>query len=171
MWFDTWLQVARVAGAAAVAYVSLIVVLRMSGKRTLATLNAFDFVVTVALGSVLATIALAPEVAVVEGIAAFVILIGLQFVVAWIATRNDMFRSSVKSQAVTLVRDGELMHDAIRAERLHPEEIHQAIRRSGVGGLEMIAAVVAETDGTLSVVTREQVGSGSVLIDPPSIER
>jgi uncharacterized membrane protein YcaP (DUF421 family) len=171
MWFDTWPEVARVAGAAAAAYVSLIVVLRMSGKRTLATLNAFDFVVTVALGSVLATIALAAEVAVVEGVAAFVTLIGLQFVVAWSATRYDLFRSSVKTQAVTLVRDGQLLTDAIKAERLHPEEIHQAVRRSGVGGLELVAAVVVETDGTLSVVSRDQVGSGSALVDPPSVEQ
>jgi uncharacterized membrane protein YcaP (DUF421 family) len=165
MWFDTWPEVARVAGAAAAAYVSLIVVLRMSGKRTLATLNAFDFVVTVALGSVVATIALSAEVAVVEGLAAFVVLIGLQFVVAWSVARHDMVRSGVKSRAVTLVRDGQLLHDAIKAERLHPEEIHQAVRRSGVGGLELVAAVVAETDGTLSVVTRDQAGSGSALVE------
>lgn len=163
MWFDGWGDVVRVAGAAAAAYVGLIVVLRISGKRTLATLNAFDFVVTVALGSVLAAIALDPDIAVAEGVVAFAVLIGLQFAVAWTATRVDLFRSGVKSKAVVLVRDGEILHDALRAERLHPEEIHQAVRRAGVGGLELIAAIVAETDGTLSVVTHEQRGSGSVL--------
>ena len=57
-------------------------VLRISGKRTLATLNAFDFVVTVAVGSTVATVLLSFAVALAEGVLALTLLVTLQWVVA-----------------------------------------------------------------------------------------
>ena len=51
MWFDSWGDIARVLLVGSAAYATLIVVLRLSGKRTLSQLNAFDFVITVAIGS------------------------------------------------------------------------------------------------------------------------
>lgn len=50
MWFDSWSVVVRVLVVVAAAYMTLVAGLRVSEKRTLAKLNAFDFVVTVALG-------------------------------------------------------------------------------------------------------------------------
>lgn len=76
MWFDGWYGIARVLVIGSAAYVALIALLRISGKRTLSKLNAFDLVVTVALGSTLATILLSKDVALAEGIAAFVVLVG-----------------------------------------------------------------------------------------------
>lgn len=69
------------------AYVGLIVLLRAAGNRTLSKLNAFDLVVTVALGSILATILLNEEVALAEGMTAFAVLIALQFAVTWSSVR------------------------------------------------------------------------------------
>ena len=67
MWFDSWGDLVRRVLVGITAYASLVLVLRGSGKRTLAQLNAFDLVVTVALGSVLATILLSPDVSWSEG--------------------------------------------------------------------------------------------------------
>lgn len=64
------------------AYVALVVLLRVSGKRTLSKMNAFDLVVTVALGSTLATVLMAKDVALAEGVFAFALLIGLQLFVS-----------------------------------------------------------------------------------------
>jgi uncharacterized membrane protein YcaP (DUF421 family) len=163
MWFDSWSQVARVVVAGASAYAALVLSLRISGKRTLSKLNAFDFVVTVALGSTLATIALSSDVAVTEGVVAFAVLVAAQYLVARASVHLHGFRRLVRSEAVVLVRDGELLSDRMAAERITTEEIHQAIRNSSLGGLELVAAVVLETDGTLSVVPEQQRGSGSAL--------
>jgi uncharacterized membrane protein YcaP (DUF421 family) len=61
------------------------------------------------------------------------------------------------------VRGGRLLEEALAGQRVAPEEIRQAIRSSGYGGLDQIAAVVLETDGTLSVVSRSNAGSGNAL--------
>ena len=51
MFLDTWSALGRVALVGTIAFVVVVVLLRLSGKRTLAKMNAFDLVVTVALGS------------------------------------------------------------------------------------------------------------------------
>ena len=81
MWFDTWSDVWRTVAVGTAAYVTLVVVLRTSGKRTLAKLNAFDLVVTVAFGSTLATILLTKDVSWAEGTTAFATLAALLSVV------------------------------------------------------------------------------------------
>ncbi|WP_231561732.1 hypothetical protein [Nitrosococcus oceani] len=70
MFFDDWSGIGRVLMATLVAYGALIFLLRLSGKRTLAKMTAFDFVVTIAIGSVLANIALSKSTPFMEGMTA-----------------------------------------------------------------------------------------------------
>lgn len=165
MVFDTWSQTLRVAVVGLLAYASLVVLLRASGKRTLSKLNAFDLVVTVALGSTLATVLLSADVSFVEGLAAMVVLIGAQFAVAWLSIRVGSLRRAVRSRPALVVHDGHLLHDRLRRHRVAVEEVRQALRSSGAGALGDVAAVVLETDGSLSVIRRGQLGSGDALVD------
>ncbi len=81
MLFDTWAGLGRILLVGPLAYGALMVLLRVSGKRTLTKLNAFDLVITVALGSTLATIVLSKDVALAEGVLALGLLAGLQFAI------------------------------------------------------------------------------------------
>ncbi|MGY1724400.1 DUF421 domain-containing protein [Blastococcus sp. SYSU DS0533] len=163
MWFDNWSDVVRVLAVGAAAYVTVVVVLRVSGKRTLTKLNAFDLVVTVALGSTLATILLSSDVAWTEGAVALGLLALLQAVVAWLTVRWPGLRAVVTSRPTLVLQDGELLHDRMREVRVGVSEIHQAVRSSGAGDLSAVAAVVLESDGSLSVIPAEKYGTGSAL--------
>jgi uncharacterized membrane protein YcaP (DUF421 family) len=163
MLFDDWEGIARTLVVGTLAYGLLVAVLRFTGKRTLAKMNAFDLVVTVALGSTLATILLSPDVALAEGAVAFGLLAGLQFVVATGAVRSKAVRRLVKSSPRALVLDGALMQRAMADERVTPEEIDAAVRAAGIGDLAEVAAVVLETDGSFSVVPAGKAGGGSAL--------
>jgi uncharacterized membrane protein YcaP (DUF421 family) len=145
--------------------VLLVGVLRLSGKRTLAKMNAFDLVVTVALGSTLATILLSREVSLAEGAAALVLLVVLQFAATWLSVRWMALRTVLKSAPTLLLHDGELRTDAMRRQRVTVAEVYQAVRSQGVGDLGRVAAVVLETDGTFSVIDRQQAGSRTALQD------
>jgi hypothetical protein len=87
MWFSNWSELLRIVLVGTAAYLTLVMVLRTSGKRTLAKLNAFDLVVTVALGSTLATIFLDKDISWAEGAVALGVLALLQFGVAEVTTR------------------------------------------------------------------------------------
>lgn len=163
MWFDSWTELLRVVVIGASAYIFLIVTLRVSGKRTLSQLNAFDFVVTVALGSTLATILLSADVSWTEGAAAFALLAALQMLVAWMPTRSRLVRRAVTSTPAVIVSDGVILTDAVHANRLTRSQVLQAVRSGGYGDLALIGAVVLEPNGTLSVIGKDSLGDGSAL--------
>lgn len=163
MLFDTWYDLARVVAVSVLSYGSLVVILRLSGNRSLAKLNIFDFVVTIALGSTLATVLLSSDVSFTEGALAFAMLAGLQWVVSWLSVRAKWFGDLIRSEPRLVMRDGEFLDQAMRQERLTRSDIESAIRKKGHGGIEDIAAVVLETDGELSVITRSAEGRRSAL--------
>jgi uncharacterized membrane protein YcaP (DUF421 family) len=152
MFFDSWSSLLRVLVVGTLAYASLVLLLRVSGKRTLAKLNAFDLVVTVALGSTLATVLLNNSVALMDGLAAFVLLVGLQYLVAFLSVRSARFDGLVKSEPTLLLHRGRFLELALRDQRVTREEVVSALRSSGVARVEDAAAVILETDGSLSVV-------------------
>ena len=152
MLFDSWYDLGRLLVVGPVAYLTLVAVLRISGKRTLAKLNAFDLVVTVALGSTLASVLLSSQVSIAEGVLALVLLVGLQYAVAWTQVRVPAARRAVKSEPTLVYRDG-FLDDALRRERLTREEVLQAARKRSHADLSDVAAVVLETDGSFSVLT------------------
>jgi uncharacterized membrane protein YcaP (DUF421 family) len=167
MWFDSWSDLGRILAVGASAYVTVVVVLRLSGKRTLAKLNAFDLVVTVALGSTLATILLNNDVSWAEGAVGLAVLALLQSVVAWGTVRRPRLRRVVTARPTLLLQDGRVLSDALREERVTVDEVRQAVRASGCGDLSSVAAVVLESDGSMSVIPASKAGSGSALQGVP----
>jgi hypothetical protein len=128
MFFNTWFELGRVIVIGACAYAALVALLRVSGKRTLSKMNAFDLVVTVALGSTLATVLLSKDVALAEGVLAFGVLILLQFMVAWLSVRSAMVNRLIKSEPALLLHQGQLLRGVMAAERVNEEEIRAAAR-------------------------------------------
>jgi len=80
--FTGWQPIVRVLVIGTAAYVALVAVLRVSGKRTLSKLNAFDLVVTVAIGSTFASILTSKDLALAEGVTALALLTGLLLLAA-----------------------------------------------------------------------------------------
>lgn len=162
MFFAGWAPIGRTIVVGACAYVALVLLLRVSGKRTLAKLNAFDLVVTVALGSTLASVLTSSEVALAQGIAAFVLLVLMQLLVTYTATRSSRVRDIVTAEPRLLVHRGRLLRSALRDERVGEMEVHAAVRAAGHLSLADVVAVVLETDGTVSVVAGGGSGDGSL---------
>lgn len=163
MFFDQWEGIVRVLVVGTLAYIALVVLLRLTGKRTLSKMNAFDFVVTVALGSTLATVLLSESVALAEGVVAFALLIVLQMAVAWGSARSRRFRHMVKAEPRLLLHRGEMLHKALLDERVAPEEVLAAIRAGGQAEVADVTAVILETDGSFSVIPAPPAEGRSAL--------
>lgn len=154
MFFDSWNDLIRVAVIGLCAYVALIVLLRVSGKRTLTKMNAFDLVVTVALGSTLSTILLSSEVSLSEGVLALAVLILLQFAITWMSARWRKVHELVASEPTLLLHDGQFLHQAMRRERVNRQEMLQTLRNHGVDDPADARSVVMETDGSFSIIKK-----------------
>ena len=161
--FAGWEQVGRVVFVGTIAYASLVLLIRTSTKRTLAQLSAFDFVITVALGSAYGRILTATEVGLFEALIAFALLASLQYVLATAESRSPRFAQLVKAPPSLLFYRGEYVHGAMRRERIAPAEIDAAVRSSGTGSLDEIEAVILESGGSFSIIPSAQVGNGSAL--------
>jgi len=150
-------DVTRMLVIGTLTYFLLILFLRVTGKRALSKMNAFDLVITVALGSSFATVMLDNSIALLEGVAALGLLILLQYVVTFTAVRSERIRRLIKSDPTLLYYQGEFLEKNMKKERILKDEIHQHVRNAGYGNYEQVSAVVLETDGTLSVLSSDGV--------------
>ncbi len=160
--FEDWSGLIRVLVIGTLAYAGLVISLRVSGKRTLSKMNAFDLVVTVALGSTLATVILSKDVALAEGIVAFVLLISLQFVVTWLSVRSQKVGELVKSSPTLLFYDGAFLHENMKRTRVVEQEVLAAVRQQGIASMDDVGAVILETDGSMAVVERSKSGMSAL---------
>ena len=165
MFFGSWAELGRTAVVGVCGYIALIVLLRISGKRTLSKMNAFDLIVTVALGSTLGSLLLSKDVPLAQGVLAFAVLIGLQLMATWTSVRSAAFSDLIKSRPTLLLYRGELSRDAMVRERITEQEVRAAVRKHGIDALEDVGAVVLETDGVLSVIPGVVTEASSSLAD------
>lgn len=155
MFFNSWYPFGRIALVGLSAYAALVVLLRVYGKRTLTQMNAFDLVVNVALGSILATTLLNKDVVWAEGVFALLLLISLQWALTWVSARSTTIRGLIASSPTLVLHDGNLLQDVMRRHRLSNNDVMHALRNAGLSHAEQARAVVLETDGRFSVIKRE----------------
>lgn len=153
MFFDNSYGLLRILIVTPLAYIALVVMLRVSGKRTLSKMNAFDFIVTIALGSTLASTLLAETTALLEGILAMGLLVLLQYVITWLSVRSDTISGLVKADPTLLYHMGHYLNSEMKINRITRSEVQAAVRETGNGTLDEIVSVVLETDGTFSVIS------------------
>ncbi|WP_447042602.1 DUF421 domain-containing protein [Vreelandella sp. H-I2] len=161
--FNGWGNLLRVIVVGILAYAALIFFLRISGNRTLSKMNAFDLIVTVALGSTLATVLLSKNVALSEGAVAMALLITLQFIITWFSVRTAWVRRLVTGEPLMLLYRGEFITTSMRKARVTQDEVQSAIRGSGIADVKAVEAVVLETDGSISVIKQNAESSHSSL--------
>ncbi len=152
IFFDSTESIIRTLIITVLSYVFLILILRLSGKRTLSKMNAFDFVVTIAFGSTLASVMLNKNIAFADGALALFLLVALQFVITFLSTRIKAISHLVKSTPALVVYKGKMIKKAMKSERIDEDEIYAIIRKKGLASLDKAEAVVLETDGSLSVI-------------------
>lgn len=169
MWFDDWDSLIAIAAKAVIGFAGLVLLLRIGGKRLLVKLNAFDMVVTFTVGSLLATMIISSEVSVADGMVALAVLLGLAVATSFLAVRSAGFRGLIKSQPTLLVYDGEYLRGNMKRERIAEVEIAAVMRGHGVHDLSDVKAMVLETEGDISVLTR-QGGESTGSLDISGIQ-
>jgi len=163
VFFKDWKSIGHVVLATIIAFVTLFFFVRISGKRTLAKLNAFDFVVTVALGSTLSYMMLA-MVPLMEGAIVLLLIITLQYIFAWTARSSKKIEKIINAVPSLIFYNGEFIEHSMAKEAITKGEIFAQIRNAGIDRIEEVKAVVMELNGEITVV-RKSKGSGTSSLD------
>jgi uncharacterized membrane protein YcaP (DUF421 family) len=157
MWFNSWAAVDHSAIIAATGFVALVIIVRVSGNRTLSRMNAFDFIVTVSIGSILGRSIVSPSVSLAQTVVGVGVLVILQTIVALIGARSHRFYTLATPTPKTLFADGDYQLDVMRRNGVGIEELQAAVRETGLHDVAEADRIVLETQGQLSVVWRPRV--------------
>lgn len=153
IFFESWAKVGHAALLTVISFVTLFVFIRISGKRTLAKFNAFDFVVTITLGSVLAYMMLA-QVNLTEGVVVLFLIIGLQLLFAKFSQKSVFMEKLLNSSPKLLFYNGSFLKKSMKQELVTREEILASIRQKGIENIDEVMAVVIEANGDLSIIKK-----------------
>lgn len=163
--FNDWAPVLRVLFIALTGYLTLLVLMRVNGQRTLAQMSSLDLVITVTMGSAFGRVLTARDVALVEVIAAFGALVALERLISEAWVRTPRIRRLLTDDPALLYLDGQVIERSMRRNRLREDDLLTALRQEGMGSLEDARAIVLESNGSFSVLSAEQFGSGDAVRD------
>jgi uncharacterized membrane protein YcaP (DUF421 family) len=105
------------------------------------------------LGSTLAATVLNDSVPLLNGMTAFFMLIGTQWIVAWTCARSSKADQIVKSTPTILLWKGQIFGDVMKRERVSEEELLCSLRQAGYGSFGDVGAAVLETTGDISIIS------------------
>lgn len=164
LFFKGWESLLHIVICSVVSYLALFAFIRISGKRTMSKLTAFDFVVSVTLGSTLSWMILA-QVSVAEGIVAVMVIVGLQYLLAKLARESPVLETVINSQPTLLFYNGWFLDETLKKECVTEEEIYAAVRKFRIESMDDVRAVVMELNGELTVVQRGKIRDHTSLED------
>ncbi len=139
--------------SAVIGFAILLLLLRLSGKRTVAQFNMYDMILTFTVGSVLSSFIVLESVEFADGAAALASIIAVDYAISFAVLKSDRVRRMVKSQPALLVFDGEMQHGTMRSERIVEDEVLMFMRQRGIDRLGDVRAMVLESTGQVSVFT------------------
>ncbi|WP_339752314.1 DUF421 domain-containing protein [Algoriphagus aquimarinus] len=158
--FESWESTFRTVVLTILGYLAMVFLLRISGKRTLSKMNAFDFVVTIALGSCLASISLNKNITLTDGVVAFSLFILMQFTFTYLSVHVKGFRSLITSNPVVVFYQGCFLENELKKQRLTKEEVYNECRLKGFSNLDEVHLIILESTGDISIL--ETKGNGEI---------
>lgn len=147
--------VERIIGMSILFYFGLIIILKLSGKRTLSEINAFDLLVNVAIGSIAATTIVLKESSFIDGMVAVITLVVLQYILAKLDTKYSFIGSFLLTRPTLLYYKGEFLIENMDKMRITKNDLSQQVRLKSGTVIENISAVVLESNGGLSIITKQ----------------
>lgn len=134
----------------------IVLLIRLNGLRSLSKMTNFDFVMTVAMGSLLAGASQSQEwPAFVQTLAAMVALFAIQYIAARLRRASKTFANATQNEPVVLMRDGAFIEQALAETRVSRSDVLEKLRQANVLDPAKVHAVVLETTGDVSVLHGE----------------
>lgn len=160
MFFDNTILDAIFKGAvlSALGLTYIIFLVRLVGLRSFSKMTNFDFVMTVAMGSLLAGASQSETwPGLLQTLTAMTSLFAVQYAVSGLRRQSPKFDALVQNTPVLLMKNGVISHDALRATRVTEEDLIAKLREANALDISAVRAVVLETTGDVSVLHGDKV--------------
>ncbi|MBZ9731480.1 DUF421 domain-containing protein [Salegentibacter sp. JZCK2] len=151
-WFEfSWTSILAILLSAVGIYLAVIIFTRIAGKRSFSKMSSFDFAMTVAIGSIIASTVLYPTVSLQKGIVGLAAVYILQISAA-ILRRYSWFQKAIDNSPLLLMDGKKVLHKNLKKARVTEGDLRSKLREANVLDLSQIRAVVFETTGDISVL-------------------
>jgi len=146
-----WWEFILRAGA---VYLVVLLMVRITGKRTVGQFTPFDLIVVVLLGESVGESMVGGDHSLVGGLILAATLLGLNWLVGFISARSPGFDAMIEGRPVLIARNGELFHDVLLQQSLNVKDFETAMREADCDDLSRVELAMLETSGHITVVTR-----------------
>jgi uncharacterized membrane protein YcaP (DUF421 family) len=138
-------------------YVILLVVFRISGKRTLSQVTTFDFVLLLIIAEVTQHALLGQDYSMTNFVLLVATLIGMDIAMSFVKERSPRLDRLLEGQPLVIVEDGKALHDRMQKARVDDEDVLTAARmHQGLERMEQIKYAVLERNGGITIVPKER---------------
>ena len=162
---DFW-TIFQMCIAAVCIYMYIMVITRISGKRTFAKMTSFDFAVTIAMGSILADAVNKPISSLMPAFISLALLAGLQVLFSKILSSSDTLEKIATNTPVFLMKDGKVLEDNLKKSLVSRADLMGKLREANVLQLSQVKAVIFETTGDISVLhTSDDITIDSTILE------
>ena len=150
-------------------YGFLLLAFRLTGKRQLGQMTAFDLIVLLIISELVQNAMVGDDTSVTGGVISVTALILLNAGVAWLTYRYKFVERAIEHQPTVLVRHGRVLWDNVRREHMTPAEFRSALRQQGVMSLKQVRFVLLEEDGEISIIRKSKSTrlTGGSVRQPP----
>lgn len=154
--FSTEVSVWEFVARAALVYFAIMVLVRISGKRTVGEFTPFDLVVVILIGESTQGALTGGDESIIGALVVSATLIALNYTIGFVTTRSALADRLVEGNAVLLVRDGRLLAGALRRNNLPESDLDEAIRAEGIADRKDVHRAFLEPNGTISVIAKKE---------------
>lgn len=145
-WYFVWRGVG--------AYVGVLVMLRIVGKRSFGDMSTFDVIVLVLIGGTLRASIVGPDTSFPGGLIAVASILATDRLVAWLCTRSPWLNRLVEGHPTVLVHDGELVPGALERVSMPKAAFRRALHSAGLEDTKSISIARLEPNGRVTLIRK-----------------
>lgn len=136
-------------------YLALLIILRGSGKRSLAQITTFDFVLLLILGEATQQALIGDDYSITTGVLLIVSLVGIDMVLTFVKQHSPKIDKLIEGMPLVIVDHGEPLRERMRKSRVDEGDILAAAReRQGLERMDQIKYAVLERSGGISIIPK-----------------
>jgi len=143
----------HMAARATLMYILLIIIVRSAKKRFLSNATAFDFILTVMIGSIAAR-ALTGGAPFFPAMLAVAVMVGIHWVISWEAEGSPVFSQLIKGHDTLLIKDGKVLKRPLADAHMSRDDLDEDLREKGVSTPDEVKEARLERSGKLSVLKK-----------------
>lgn len=149
--FSPDIPLLNLALRALIVYLSVLILLRLSGKRQMGQMGATEFVAVLLISNAVQNAMNGGDNSITGGIVLAAVLIAASTLISYLTFRSKFFAAVFEGTPTLLVNQGRLVKKSMHSERMSESELHVLLRKQGIHSLKNISTAILEADGTLSV--------------------